>query len=337
MARTCVEQMSPIEQDRFESLFKERPLSYLEREYLTVYAGTPTDPITTISFRRGANSETIIDEVKHIQQVWGEVDQDDEFDYKLDWQTEEQAEASRVALAAWKAECLEFANINPSDIYVVFCEDCQPIDPPLIDQRKIKNSQGEDDNWGKLHDEWNVFANWDGTDPAWQAVWHRLKFKLSDVFLRIKETPQIPDPKPKSSIAKIIFAKEEIAKLENQLVEITDIDNAPYKLVMDQKRILDYIKQWYAILAAKKVMAVHGEFNSPYVQAAEHNGSYRLNASMSQYDEHGWAIAFRKLGLEPITVKNQKVDFSTDPDFEKSTQKKFVFELTSYDAHASGW
>lgn len=311
---------------------REREEDWVRRESFALWCGTDSVPLASLSLKRGASEKEIIKEIRSIQRVYGRVDKEPVT--RLDWQSDEEYEATKIRMANYNKKCQEFKNSKIDDLYFVFSDDCG-----LIDPIKNKNSKWE----CSYNTAWNVFANFVDDDPEFVAVWKKFSVGYKDFLEKVVSSQPIPPPPPLPVFTLDPYYKQEIDKLVLKIQDIPDADTAPYNLVVEQKKIQHDLRQWYIILASKKLQVEMNTNKPPYIQIDINNNS--LSFSLCDYDD--WDAhynLFKKMGMK-ICEWDKRVeyfppaywDLSDDPDFAHSKQKVFTVFIKYYNSHVGGW
>lgn len=303
--------------------FRDDTYDYIQRENTTCECGLVDGPIQTISFPRGASPERCLKELRGLQEIHGERSDD--------WIDDHYPDPSE-ALLAWDARTKRFAEAEEKDIYLVFCDDCEALEQPI-----------NKSHWAEIHDEWNVLANWLDGNPEFTAVWDRRKIPYAEAVKRIGEMKPLPPPEPKTYTFNPAY-KETISRLLPQIVPIENEDEAPYKLVMEQKAIKTFLARSFANLAAHKLMLLMSGgvagYKPPYVNVHDSN----LIFQQCQYDnwQHWYEFLKKHCQIGEWDGRYESFpkaywDLSQDSDFAQSEQKIFPISMTYYDSHASGY
>lgn len=299
-----------------------------EHLYVTCEIGL-VQPVNTFYVRRGASSEELAEQLKMIREVCEKYEHNDYCG---------ETDASKK----YEAELKKFAEAPESEIYMVFCDDCQPLDPKV----KIGGTH-EGHDWSKeFYDEWNVLANWCSDDPIFKEVWDRRKVPYAEACERIKQMkPLEKRVRPPFSIDPKYY--DNIKNILAVLIDV-DPDNGPYKVVAEQIRLRRELDQHYAILAAQKMRLLAGGrtyFSATYDSGWDHQHKYALVFQQCEYDNwDAWHAFFKQHCKIDEWTERQYAKFPTaywdlsdDPDFARATQKVYPIKLNYYGAHDSGW
>jgi hypothetical protein len=310
------------------------PYEYREREDVHMEAGLSDRPIQGVTVTRGDTPDKLEKEINELKEVLAEHALDDNRAYWAEGKTPEETAEINKRMDAHNAELQKFVDTPLEEIYFVFCDDCQALNPPVVSKPKLAvRSDRPDDDWGNIYDEWNVLANWCPDDPDFTAVWNRRKVSFKDAVARIQAMTIAPPPERvvyKVNPAYAGFIRE----MEKGLVPIEDEDTAPHKLVVTQQRLRYRIDYRYGLLASMKLMELIGGSNPPQVQA----DGYHLKFEQSQYDRDWgqWTKYFAEKGMK-VEGNKAYLDLSNDPDFATAPQKIYSVSVGYYDSHASGW
>ncbi len=291
-----------------------------ERYYLSAQIGLADGPVNSIYVQRGATDEQIAEQLNMVRRVSGDYQHNDCYGPPCEEQL------------AYYDKLKRFSTASESEVYLVFHDDCKGIDPPITVTFKAK---GLPDNTHSYHDEWNVVANF-RERPEHLEVWNRLKVPYAEAAERIRKMEPLPPKVPKPFTIDPIF-KQEIDDLIPKLVEIEDEDNAPYKLVVQQKGIRAALEMRFAVLAANKFRVIIGGHRPNYVNAQIGWGEYpyMLTIQLSEYDNWDrWHALFKKhCKIEEWNPREYGKfpaaywDLSNDPDFDYSKQKVYPIKL----------
>ncbi len=300
-----------------------------EHLFITCEIGL-TSPLNTFHVHRGATDAELAEELAMLRQVCDHYEHNDYLD-------------KNEATDKYEAELKKFSEASESEIYLVLHDDCQPLDPHI----KIGGTyKGRD--WSKeFYDEWNVLANWGGSDePIFKEVWERRKVPYKEACERIKQMK--PLEKRKREPFKV--QQQYFNNIKNILDKLVDVDleNGPYKVVAEQLQLREQLEQHYAILAAQKMRFLAG--GKTYFTASLNPGwdreyKYALLFQQCEYDswDH-WHDFFKQhckidewMPREYAKFPTAYWDLSSDPDFAHAKQKVYPIKLSYYGAHDSGW
>ncbi len=161
---------------------------------------------------------------------------------------------------------------------------------------------------------------------------------------RVKEMKPLP-PKEKVPFSVNPYYKKTIDDILAKLVDV-DMENGPYKIVLEQKKLREELAQRYTLLASQKFRLLMG--GNQYFTASHsnlHGYNNMLMFQQCQYDN--WDAWHEKLNqhckIDEWKDRNYDKfpiaywDVSSDQDFEKSEQKVFPIRLSYYDSHESGY
>lgn len=304
------------------------PYYHQRKKQMVAECGVADGPRCTLVFERGWTVEQCLEELKSCRDI---IKEPLEFDFPWPSTPDEEGEKRKEK---YDREQMEFANAPFFDLYVVFCEDCQPLDPPIVDPQKLQHFPGH-----SFGDEWNVLGNWNPDCPAFHEVWKRRSISWAEAVRRVTTSQVEPEP------------PAEIFKVNPQYKkDIDDIRHGRNPLVRLFCGESDELSAAYATLAAKKLMALQNVINPTPFRPVRNGHAYYLQANMCDYDNWEDMYEFlqkhctiadwkehRPHGCSPRSMPTATFDLSRDKDFNNSSQTQYTVKIEYYDSHACGW